>query len=413
MRILAFSAYYAPEIAASLYVIEGILEAAVEGGNQVKLFVPAPTRGVSEKVRRKYKKRKREYHYNGRLEIHRISLFRENRKTLARALRYVILEVQFLIKGLRTKTDLIFVQSTPPIQGAMAAVLKKIKRVPFVYNLQDIFPDSMVNAGMTKKGSLIWKIGRRIEQFTYRNADKIVVNSKDFKRNIMEKGVPEEKIEIVYNWVDENAVVHVDRENNPLFDKYNLDRNKFYVCYSGNIGYSQNMDMLLNVAKEISAHDEIGFVIVGDGAEKERVEERIRRERIQNVTLIPFQPYKDISYVFSLGDVGLIISKAGIGSSSVPSKTWSIMSAGRPVLASFDKGSELDEIVTKNQCGICVEPDNADALRKAVIELASGRDRLPEMGKAGRAYIVKNLTGEIGKRNWKAVMAKYQSGKKN
>ena len=91
-----------------------------------------------------------------------------------------------------------------------------------MYNLQDIFPDSLAGTGLAKKGGLLWKIGRVIENFTYRNADKIIVISEDFKRNIMAKGVPEEKIVVVYNWVDEEAVKHVPREENKLFDAYGL-----------------------------------------------------------------------------------------------------------------------------------------------------------------------------------------------
>ena len=158
------------------------------------------------------------------------------------------------------------------------------------YNLQDIFPDSLVGTGLAKKGGFLWKIGRVIENFTYRNADKIIVISEDFKRNIMAKGVPEDKIVVVYNWVDEEAVKHVPREENALFERYGLDKNKFYITYSGNIGLTQNMDMLLDVAKELESETEIQFVLIGEGAYKNRVKEIIAERNIINVTLLPFQP---------------------------------------------------------------------------------------------------------------------------
>lgn len=99
-------------------------------------------------------------------------------------------------------------------------MVKMFTQQPIVYNLQDIFPDSLVGTGLAKKGGLLWKIGRVIEDFTYKHADKIIVISEDFKKNIMAKGVPEDKIVVVYNWVDQNAVVNVPREKNKLFDKY-------------------------------------------------------------------------------------------------------------------------------------------------------------------------------------------------
>ena len=133
----------------------------------------------------------------------------------------------------------------------MASLLGKRHHIPFVYNVQDIFPDSLFTTGVVKNRGLLWRWGNSIENKTYRNADKIIVISEDFKRNIMAKGVPEEKIVVVYNWVDEEAVVDVPRAENKLFDKYGLDRSKFYVTYNGNIGLTQNMDMLLEVAKEL------------------------------------------------------------------------------------------------------------------------------------------------------------------
>lgn len=410
MKILSFSAYFTPEKAASMYLTENIFEGFAEDGNQVELYVPTPTRGVTVEERKKYGKIKKEVRCGGRFIVHRFSLYAEKKNTLLRAIRYVFLEIIFFFRGLFKKCDIIFVQSTPPIQGMMAAVLKRLKRVPFVYNLQDIFPDSLVNTGMTREGSFLWKTGRIIENYTYRSADKIVVISEDFKNNIMAKGVPEEKIAVIENWVDENAVVSVSRGSNSLFDKYGLDRDKFYICYSGNIGFTQNMDMLLDAAKELMIYKDIGFVIIGDGAYRSKVEERVKSEDIKNVTLMPFQPYEDISQVFSLGDAGLIISKPGVGTNSVPSKTWSIMSAGRSVIASFDRGGGLDRVITETGCGICVPPDDAGELKSAVLDFYENRDRLAEMGERGRDYILKNLTREIGVGKWNHIIRELNKG---
>ncbi len=154
--------------------------------------------------------------------------------------------------------------------------MKICSKKSFVYCLQDIFPDSLAGTGLAKKGGLLWKIGRVIENFTYRNADKIIVISEDFKKNIMAKGVPEDKIVVIYNWVDEDAVKEVPRSENTLFDKYNLDRSKFYLTYSGNIGLTQNMDMLLKVMEELKTEaPDIRLVLIGEGAYKEQVVRKI------------------------------------------------------------------------------------------------------------------------------------------
>ena len=295
----------------------------------------------------------------------------------------------------------------------MCALVMKIKKIPMFFTLQYIFPDSLVATCVTRKGSLFWKIGRKIENFTYKNADKIIVISEGFKKNIMEKGVPESKIEVIYNWVDENEVTAVERKSNILFDRYGLDKNKFYVTYSGNIGLTQNMDLLLDVAEMFRDNPAIHFVIMGEGVYKKEVEHKLATQKVENVTLLPFQPYEEISHVFSMGDVGLVISKENVGQNSVPSKTWSIMAAARPVLASFDENSELQEIIEKNKTGLFVKAGEKEALYKAILELYNNPQQRKEMGQNGRAFILKNLTREIGTSKYveviKSVVQEHQS----
>lgn len=407
MKILLLPAYFYPEQAASSYLGDNIRQAMCEAGMALELYAPMPTRGISEEVRGEYKKRKLEYWHDGMLEIHRFSMYGEGKNPLLRALRYVLCWCAQFWKGVCAKNvNLIYLASTPPIQGVLGVVLKKIKKVPFVYNLQDIFPDSLVGTGLAKKDGFLWKIGRVIENFTYRNADKIIVISEDFKRNIMAKGVPEDKIVVVYNWVDEEAVKHVPREENVLFERYGLDKNKFYITYSGNIGLTQNMDMLLDVAKELESETEIQFVLIGEGAYKNRVKEIIAERNIINVTLLPFQPYEEISHVFSLGDVGLVISKPGVGENSVPSKTWSILSASRPVLANFDE-NELKTIVNEKQCGIFTKAGNKEAFKQAILELYRDKERCPLLGRNGRKFIMENLTRAVGTQKYVDVVKAF------
>lgn len=424
MRLLQLTGYFFPEKAASIYLEENRYEAFGKAGLNTVIYTPTPTRGISPAEREEYKKRKLELMYNGYVEVHRFSMFAEGKNPVFRALRYSLCWIKQFNRGLLAKDiDCIYLASTPPIQGVLGGMLKKLKKVPFVYNLQDIFPDSLVGTGMTQKGSLLWKIGRRIENFTYRNADKIIVISQDFKRNIMAKGVPEEKIVVVYNWVDQNAVVDVPREQNKLFDMYGLDRAKFYVTYNGNIGLTQNMEMLCEVARELeTTHPDIHFVLVGNGAYWDTLVARLRGEKKEvktkapdgteaitfgNISLLPFQPYEDISHVFSLGDVSLVISKPGVGENSVPSKTWSIMSASRPVLANFDE-NELKTIIADHQCGIFTKAGDKEAFKDAIMTLYGDRELCREYGRNGRQFVMDNLTREAGTQKYVDVIKQFE-----
>lgn len=413
MKLLYLMSYAAPEKAASNYLGQNRNEAFVEQGWKILLYVPTPCRGLSKEERKKYCARqyRKEEKLNGGLVIHRFSMYSEGRNPILRAFRYMLVSLFHIFIGVFSKNakscDIIFTNSTPPIQGAVGAIVKKITRQPFVYNLQDIFPDSLAGTGLAKKGGLLWEIGRVIEDFTYRNADKIIVISEDFKRNIMAKGVPEDKIVVIYNWADEEAVKHVPREENVLFDRYGLDRSKFYITYCGNIGLTQNLQMLTEVAKELEANEDIQFVLVGNGAYKEELERIIKEKNIRNITLLPFQPYEEISHVFSLGDVSLVISKPGVGENSVPSKTWSILSASRPVLANFDE-NELKFFVDENQCGIFTKAGDKAAFTEAILKLYNDRELCEEYGRNGREFILKNLTRAIGTQKYVDVIKGFE-----
>lgn len=405
MKVLQLTGYFLPEKAASIYLVENRLEAFANEGFDMVIHASRPTRGLSDEEYSEYKNRKEEMMYDGKLRVHRFAMYREGKNPVLRAMRYSFNWIIQLWYGLTEQNvDCVYLESTPPIQGLLGSLLKIFRNIPFVYCLQDIFPDSLAGTSLAKKGGLLWKIGRVIEDFTYKYADKIIVISEDFKKNIMAKGVPEDKIVVVYNWVDQNKVVDILREKNKLFDKYNIDREKFYIEYSGNIGLTQNMDMLLEVMKELkTTHPDIGLVLVGEGAYKAQVEEIVKRDKLTNVTMIPFQPYEDISHVFSLGDAGLVISKPGVGANSVPSKTWSIMSATRPVLANFDE-NELKDILAGNECGIFTKAGDKEAFKQSIIKLYENRDLCKKYGTNGRQFVMDNLTREVGTQKYVDVI---------
>ena len=407
MKAIFPCSYYLPETAASLYITDNIVHACAEKGIEVDLYTPSPTRNVPDGSVWEREERQ----MDGKLRIHRFHLYGEGKNPMLRALRYFLGEFILLHFCMWKKYDVAFVDSTPPIQGLKMPLIKWLKRKPTIYNVQDIFPDSLVGTGLTHEGSLIWKIGRMVEKITYRYADKIIVISEDFKKNIMAKGVPEDKIVIIYNWVDQNKVVDVPREENKLFDVYGLERSKFYITYNGNIGLTQNMDMLLEVAKELQEeYEDIHFVLVGNGAYLDEVKRKVADQQLENVHLLPFQPYEDISHVFSLGDASLVISKPGVGANSVPSKTWSIMSASRPVLANFDE-NELKTIIENNHCGIFTKAGDKDAFKESILTLYNHRELCKEYGHNGRKFVLDNLTREVGTQKYVDVI-KEVCGKK-
>lgn len=392
MKVLAYSAYYEPEVAASLYLSTNLYEDFAAAGMNVRLYVPLPTRGVTNEVRNSYRG-KIEKKIDNRLEIIRLNIPRECKNTIKRAIRYLWMNLVFIRNATKFDADAIFVQSTPPTQGAMAAIIKKIKKIPFIYNLQDVFPDSLVGAGMTTENSLIYRIGRRIEDYTYRNADRIIVISNDIKENIIKKGVPVEKIMVIPNWVDSKMVHPIPKKDNHLYEKYGISKNKFTVVYAGNLGLAQNIDVIINTADLLKGNTNIQFVIFGKGAQEN--EYKAMAEGLDNMSFFPIQPYSDVSYVYSLGDVSIVSCKKGFGGSAMPSKTWSIMATGTPVLASFDSGTELESIISAEKVGLFSESDDYMSLAENILKIYEDEDLKYQLGKNARTYVECNLNRKV------------------
>ena len=417
MKVLYLNAYFYPEDLASSYLGHNVREALAKSGANIVLYAPTPSRGVSEQIRKEYSSsKKNELWYDGRMHIHRFSLFKEGKNPLIRALRYVLVIIKLYNRSIfdedAKNCDVMFIPSTPPIMGWMAAKIKKRRKIPFVYNLQDIFPDSLVGTGLAKKDGLLWKIGRVIENFTYRNADKIIVISQDFKRNIMAKGVPEEKIEVIYNWVDENAIVPVKDEDNELFEEFGIGREKFRVVYAGNLGNAQNIEIIVEAAKRLKDKGNIEFVIFGTGGLEDEIKATKEKAQLDNLKILPLQPYERVAKVYGLGHACIVACKPGLGGAAMPSKTWSIMSSGRAVLANFDEG-ELKEIVeggpstssgTANPCGVFTKAGDLEGFVAAIEELSQHPERCAEMGRNGRQFILDNLTREVGTRRYVEVI---------
>lgn len=396
MRILRLPAYFYPEQMASTHLQNDRLEGFAAAGHTFVVYTPTPTRGIDSETIEKFKNIKYEELYDGKVQIHRFSLMQEGSNPIVRALRYVLSCVIQYFKALKAEDiDVIFASSTPPIQGLMCnSIRKKLSRkskkyIPIVYNLQDIFPDSLVTTGLTSKDSILFKIGRVIENKTYESADEIIVISESFKKNIMEKGVPEEKITVISNWIDTERIFPVNREENAVVQAFGIDPQKFIVVYAGNFGAAQGAEVVIDAAELLKDKEDIQFVIFGGGSEFENVKKQVTEKHLANVIINPLLPQERVAEVYSLGDVALITCKKGVGESGMPSKTWSIMACNTPIIASFDTNSELAEILEKANAGFCVEPEDKQALADAIIEFASNED---EKYTNGRIFVTENAS---------------------
>ena len=392
MKILMLQGYYEPEVVSGLYLVTNLIDELAKFNHKVDVVTPIPTRGISSDIRDKYKNIKLEKKLGGSIKIHRYWLPKENKNNLIRAIRYLLGGILHIIKSLSIESDIILINSTPPTNGIVATIVKKIKKIPVVYILQDIFPDSLLTSNISSKGSIIWKIGRWIEKITYNNVDKIIVVSEDFKLNLLNKNVPKEKIEVVYNWVDEDIVKPVKKKENQLIKDLGLNYNDFYVVYAGNLGNAQNIEIILETAKLTKEQKDIKYLIFGNGVQEDVYKEMARNMNLKNIAFYPLQPYEKVSEVYSLGDVSIVSCKPGFGGSAMPSKTWSIMSTGTAVIANFDEGTELQRIIDENKVGIFIKAGDVNQFKDAILKLHKNKNMCNDMGRNGRKYILNNLS---------------------
>lgn len=396
MRILIPFSYYHPEQCAGLFVIDDMTSEAARQGLESVITVPTPTRNVEPEA----KWSRNEALCDGMVQVHRFHMYGEGKKPVLRALRYIFCEMVQLHYMLWKKYDAAFIDSTPPIQGLKLPIVRLFRKKPVVYNAQDLFPETLSGTGLAKQGGLLWKIGMWVSNVTFRYSDKIIAISNDIKRSMVARGVPAEKIEVVYNWVDEKAVHPVAKDENLLFEEFGLDRNKFTIVYAGNLGNAQNIGIVLDGAKELP---EVQFAVFGSGGLENEVRKRISDENLMNVHLNPLQPVDRVKYVYSLGDACIVSCKEGLGGSAMPSKSWSIMSCGRPVIASFDEG-ELKEILEVNDCGVFTHAGNVQEFVWGIKQMVSNPQRCVEMGKNARQFILNNLTKEVGAKRYVGII---------
>ena len=371
MRILRLRAYYDPEKTAGIHLDHDLSEAFLENGIYYYSYTPAPSRGLPKGFK---DYNRLDVLYDGHTIVKRFPMFKEGSSPFQRLFRYIACSLIEYCLGARTNgIDIVYSSSTPPTQGMLSAMVAKRlskkygKKVPFVFNLQDIFPDSLVNTKLTKKGSLIWKFGRLIENYTYKNADYIIVIGESFRNNLLNKGVADEKIVVIPNWVDINNVKPIPKNNNSLFDELNIPRDSFVVLYAGNMGEAQGVDVILDAAKIIGNSINIQFVLFGNGSRYHDICDRVNNESISNVIVKDLLPQDRISEVYSFGDVAIITGTRGTGNAGLPSKTWSIFACNTPIIASFDTDSELASIIERASAGICIEPENPSLLAESII----------------------------------------------
>lgn len=306
-----------------------------------------------------------------------------------RALGFVAFSLLALVQGFWVagpcrKVDAVLAMSPPLTLGPTAWLIARVRRARCVFNIQDVFPDAAVRTGAITNRRVI-AAASWLEKVTYQAVDAITVLSDGLADNVMAKlaTTPRgdtSKVVVIANFVDSDVITPGDRMTT-YRTELGID-DGFVVMYAGNIGFSQSLDLVLGLARQ---RPDITVVINGEGSAKTSIE--AEAAQLPNVRIAGYQPMERLSEVLVSADVHLVPLRAGLGDVSVPSKTYSILAAGRPVIASIDADSAVDRLLAASGGGIAVPPDDLDALVAAVDDVRSDPARRAAMGAAGRAYV--------------------------
>jgi glycosyltransferase involved in cell wall biosynthesis len=270
------------------------------------------------------------------------------------------------------RRDKLFIVSNPPF----APLLTRLVKNPFELLIFDIYPDALSELGYLSSNSFLIKWWKKSNEKVFNRATTIYTIT-DSMRQILRSYAGNKEVEIVPVWTDNNFFKPVDPAVNPFLKKHKLS-GKFIVMYSGNIGLSGDVDVLLDIATEIR-RDDIVFLIIGDGAKKEKIRDKARQLDLKNVMFLPWQPVAELP--FSLSSASIAVISLGIKASklAIPSKLYNFLSVGAPLLCITAKGSEVDKLVIKYKCGGSFEPNDIKGIVDYIVELTENNELLQLM----------------------------------
>ena len=366
MRIFLLSTYFRPDIASNGVIMSKLADEFVAKGNEVTVLASVPHYDIN-RVWPEYSGKMIWHERSGAMQIYRLytHVARDKANVAQRILSYGSFSLLAFLRGATLpKHDVILVPSPPLSNGVLADTLGRLRDMPFVYNVQDIWPDVAVRAGVLKNEKTIQRL-RRMEAYVYRRAAGIAVISDGFRSNLLEKGVPDEKISVIPNFIDTDFITPESKLNS--FSLKNNIEKKFVVLFAGNMGFSQGLESILDAAKLLNEYADIEFLMVGNGATRDSAQAYLSELALKNVRFLPYQPPEELSAMYGASDVCLIPLRRGFSAESVPSKLFAIMAAGRPSIASVDVGSETWNLLRRTGGGVCVGPENPSALADAIL----------------------------------------------
>jgi colanic acid biosynthesis glycosyl transferase WcaI len=383
VRILVIVPHYRPDGGPGAPLFTMLCEELVRRGDQVTVLTTVPhypSGQVLEAYRGRLKMRTEE---NGVRVVRVVLPSVDRRNFLWRLVQFAFYQIGATLAGWREAYDVLVVTTAALQVWLPYAALSVVRHKPAIYSVHDVYPDIGVNLGVFRHKAVI-RVVAGLEDYCLRHAAAIRILSESFVPRMLARGVPESKLNLIYDWVDTDLIRPLARDNS-FAREHNLV-GAFVVLYAGNIGFVQGLEYVLESARLLVEQEDVRFVFVGDGAAREGLIAQAQQMGLPNVQFLPYQPLDRMPEILAAADVSLVSLLKGMGSGALPSKSFSILASGRPLLASIDPDSDLVNLVQRASAGICVPPQAPDLLAEAILRLKNDPALCAQYGQNGRAY---------------------------
>jgi glycosyltransferase involved in cell wall biosynthesis len=383
MRIAYVCHYFAPEPAAPAARVHEFARCWVQAGHQVDVITTFPNHPLG-RIPREYRGKAWSTEWLDGIRVLRCWLYAVPNRGIGRRgldhLSFMLTCVMFGLPRLR-KVDVV-IASSPTLFSALAAyVIARIRRVPFVLEVRDLWPEAIVDLGLMRRDSLSVRMLQWLARWLYRQAARVVVVTEAFADRLVAQGVPRARLAVIPNGADTRFFA--PRPETPTM-RHDLGLNgRFVVAYVGAHGLSHGLGAVLDAA---ALQPEVTFLLVGDGAERERLLSERRRRGLRNVIMQPSVPKADVPDVYAAADACLVpLRDVPIFETFVPSKLFEVLAAGRPVIGAVR--GEARDILVRSGGALLVEPERGDQLAEAIDRLRDDADLRDKLARSGRAFV--------------------------
>ena len=393
MRLLLVTDAYPPEIRSSSHLMVELAEELRDRGHEVHVLTSWPRYNLDAAAQ--HLRFEESMEENGIHVIRVKTPAHHNVGFIRRGLAQLQMPIYFLAalrKHMPGHPDCAIVY-TPPLPLAIVGRRLRAHGVRFVLNVQDIFPQNAIDLGVLTNPLLI-QFFHWMERRAYRDADVVTVHSEGNRDFVLRQHHElSEKLTVLHNWID--AESHGERTVRRNFrSEWNLS-SKFVFLFAGVIGPSQALELILDAALKLRDSPEILFLLVGDGTEKVKLEERARTEGIENVVFKPFVSRADYPDLVSAADVGLVCLSSMNKTPVVPGKILGYMAGGKPIAAFLNTQSDGHAIIQDAQCGYSCTSDSPAEIEAALRRLYAERAQTPQMGARGAAYVRRHFSKDV------------------